>query len=128
MIFNSIRGVYIVRGADAQSAFDVAPDWESYNLTPLNWEKPEDRKLVEEVWKWEDVWNGKECADGVSSIPFDSRFDVLNQIERAENFQINFYNVRCNVNLRRLRHFALLLMSLPLPALFRRSVHTCAVR
>lgn len=51
--FVSIRGVYLVRGADWKPAFDVAPDHESYNFSPLNWEKPEDRKLVEDVWKWE---------------------------------------------------------------------------
>jgi elongation factor 1-gamma len=50
---------------DGHQAFDVAPDYESYEFKQLDWNKPEDRKLVEEAWKWEGTFNGKPFADGV---------------------------------------------------------------
>jgi len=50
--------------ADGMAAFDVAPDYESYEFTQLDWKKPEDRKLTEDVWKWEGEFDGKPFADG----------------------------------------------------------------
>lgn len=47
------RGVYMVRGQDAKPAFEVAPDWESYDFTKLDPTKEEDRKEVEDMWAWD---------------------------------------------------------------------------
>ncbi|KAK5090687.1 elongation factor EF-1 gamma subunit [Lithohypha guttulata] len=63
-----IRGAFMVRGPEALPAFDVAPDWESYEFTKLDAGKPEDKKFLEDMWAWDqpiDV-NGKtyEWADG----------------------------------------------------------------
>uniref|UniRef100_A0A0D6R5U5 Uncharacterized protein n=1 Tax=Araucaria cunninghamii TaxID=56994 RepID=A0A0D6R5U5_ARACU len=63
-----IRGAFLVRGSEALPAFDVAPDWESYEFTKLDPSKPEDKEFLEDQWSWDkpiDV-NGKEYkwADG----------------------------------------------------------------
>jgi len=63
-----IRGAFMVRGQEALPAFDVAPDWESYEFTKLDPSKAEDKEFVEDQWAWDkpiDV-NGKkyEWADG----------------------------------------------------------------
>ncbi|KAL2007279.1 hypothetical protein VTN00DRAFT_8717 [Thermoascus crustaceus] len=57
-----IRGAFMVRGQDHLAAFDVAPDWESYNFVKLDPSKEEDRKFIEDVWAWDVpvVENGKE--------------------------------------------------------------------
>ncbi|PLB33576.1 putative translation elongation factor eEF-1 subunit gamma [Aspergillus candidus] len=49
----AIRGVFLVRGQEALPAFDVAPDWESYDFVKLDHTKDEDRKLVEDMWAWD---------------------------------------------------------------------------
>lgn len=63
-----IKGAFVIRGQDALAAFDVAPDYESYQFTKLDASKPEDREFVDEQWTWEKplVVNGKEYqwADG----------------------------------------------------------------
>lgn len=48
-----IQGAFVIRGQDAQPAFDVAPDYESYEFTKLDATKPEDREFVNEQWTWE---------------------------------------------------------------------------
>lgn len=63
-----IQGAFLVRGDEALPAFDVAPDWESYEFTKLDPSKPEDRAFVDDQWSWDkpiDV-KGKtyEWADG----------------------------------------------------------------
>jgi len=45
-----IRGAFLVRGQDALKAFDVAPDWESYDFVKLDPSKPEDKKFLEDEW------------------------------------------------------------------------------
>ncbi|KAE8144789.1 hypothetical protein BDV25DRAFT_134356 [Aspergillus avenaceus] len=57
-----IRGVFLVRGQEFKPAFDVAPDWESYNFEKLDPSKEEDRKYVDDMWAWDVpvVANGKE--------------------------------------------------------------------
>lgn len=59
-----IRGVFLVRGQEAPPAFDVAPDWESYNFVKLDPSKEEDRKYVEDMWAWDVpvVVDGKELS------------------------------------------------------------------
>jgi elongation factor 1-gamma len=63
-----IRGAFLVRGPEAQPAFDVAPDWESYDFTKLDPSKPEDKEFLEDEWAADKsiTVNGKEYenADG----------------------------------------------------------------
>ncbi|GAB1197367.1 hypothetical protein BDV32DRAFT_131906 [Aspergillus pseudonomiae] len=63
-----IRGVFLVRGQEFKPAFDVAPDWESYDFVKLDPSKEEDRKYVDDMWAWDVpvVVDGKEYpwADG----------------------------------------------------------------
>ncbi|KAI1617499.1 elongation factor EF-1 gamma subunit [Exophiala viscosa] len=63
-----IQGAFLVRGDEALPAFDVAPDWESYEFTKLDPSKPEDKAFVEDQWSWDKPIevNGKkyDWADG----------------------------------------------------------------
>ncbi|KAK9321174.1 EF1Bgamma1 [Lipomyces orientalis] len=65
---NGIVGAFLVRGQDYAPAFDVAPDWESYEFIKLDASKPEDKEFVEDMWAWDKpvVADGvsKEIADG----------------------------------------------------------------
>ncbi|KAJ9409846.1 hypothetical protein DTO045G8_2322 [Paecilomyces variotii] len=65
---NIIRGVFLVRGQEFKPAFDVAPDWESYEFTKLDHTDEEDRKYIADMWAWDVpvVVDGKEYqwADG----------------------------------------------------------------
>jgi elongation factor 1-gamma len=58
----------MVRGDEALPAFDVAPDWESYEFTKLDPSKAEDKSFVEDQWAWDKsiTVGGKEYpwADG----------------------------------------------------------------
>ena len=57
-----------MRGQEAQPAFDVAPDYESYEFTKLDPEKKEDREFVDDMWSWDKPITVKdkeyEWADG----------------------------------------------------------------
>lgn len=63
-----IQGAFIIRGQEALPAFDVAPDFESYEFTKLDPTKAEDKQFVDEQWTWEKpiTVNGKDYpwADG----------------------------------------------------------------
>lgn len=63
-----IEGAFVIRGDDYKPAFDVAPDYESYEFTKLDPKNPEDRAYVDAQWSWDKplVENGKEYphADG----------------------------------------------------------------
>ncbi|CAK3980104.1 eEF1-gamma domain-containing [Lecanosticta acicola] len=63
-----VQGAFIVRGQEALPAFDVAPDYESYEFTKLDPSKPEDREFVNDQWAWDKpiTVDGKayEWADG----------------------------------------------------------------
>ncbi|EAW08688.1 elongation factor 1 gamma domain-containing protein [Aspergillus clavatus NRRL 1] len=48
-----IRGVFLVRGQEFEPAFNVAPDWESYDFRKLDPSNPEDKKLVDDMWAWD---------------------------------------------------------------------------
>lgn len=65
---NGIEGAFLVRGQEYLPAFDVAPDWESYEFTKLDASKPEDKAYVEDLWAWDKpiIVDGKsrEIADG----------------------------------------------------------------
>jgi elongation factor 1-gamma len=63
-----VTGAFIVRGQEAIPAFDVAPDFESYEFTKLDPTKEEDKEFVNDQWAWDKpiTVNGKsyEWADG----------------------------------------------------------------
>ena len=63
-----IQGAFLVRGNEALPAFDVAPDFESYELTKLDPAKEEDKEFIGDQWSWDKsiTVNGKEYphADG----------------------------------------------------------------
>ena len=63
-----IKGAFLVRGHEAEPAFDVAPDYDSYEFTKLDPKNPDDKKFVESMWAWDEpvVINDKkyEWADG----------------------------------------------------------------
>ncbi|KAK5164475.1 elongation factor EF-1 gamma subunit [Saxophila tyrrhenica] len=63
-----IKGAFLVRGQEALPAFDVAPDYESYEFKKLDPSKKEDKEFVEDMWSWDKPIevNGKklEWADG----------------------------------------------------------------
>ena len=48
-----VKGAFLVRGQEAQPAFDVAPDVDSYEFTKLDPSKKEDREFVEDMWSWD---------------------------------------------------------------------------
>jgi hypothetical protein len=48
-----IQGAFFIRGQEADPAFDVAPDYESYTLTKLDPKSAEDRAFVESMWSWD---------------------------------------------------------------------------
>lgn len=48
-----IRGAFLVRGNEALPAFDVAPDFESYEFTKLDPDKAEDKTFLEDQWSWD---------------------------------------------------------------------------
>ena len=43
----------MVRGNEALPAFDVAPDWESYEFTKLDPHKNADKEFLEDMWAWD---------------------------------------------------------------------------
>lgn len=63
-----IQGAFVIRGQEALPAFDVAPDYESYEFTKLDPKKTEDKEFVNDQWAWDKpiTVNGKEYefADG----------------------------------------------------------------
>jgi elongation factor 1-gamma len=63
-----IQGAFVIRGQDALPAFDVAPDYESYEFTKLDPTKAEDKEFVNDAWAWDKpiTVKGKtyEWADG----------------------------------------------------------------
>lgn len=63
-----VTGAFVIRGQEALPAFDVAPDFESYEFTKLDPTKAEDKEFVNDQWTWEKpiVVAGKEYpwADG----------------------------------------------------------------
>lgn len=59
-----VSGAFLVRGQEALPAFDVAPDWESYEFTKLDPAKAEDKEFIEDQWSWDKDYQGKKWADG----------------------------------------------------------------
>ncbi|KAF2194594.1 hypothetical protein K469DRAFT_734413 [Zopfia rhizophila CBS 207.26] len=66
-----VQGAFVIRGQEALPAFDVAPDYESYEFTKLDPTKAEDKEFVNDQWAWDKpiTVNGKtyEWADGKGS-------------------------------------------------------------
>lgn len=50
---NGIIGAIMVRGQDFAPAFDVAPDWESYEYTKLSPSNTEDKEFINDMWAWD---------------------------------------------------------------------------
>ena len=65
---NFIQGAFVIRGQQHEPAFDVAPDWESYDFTKLDPKKAEDKEFFENMMSWDKpaTSNGKtlEWSDG----------------------------------------------------------------
>lgn len=65
---NGITGVFLVRGQDYKPAFDVAPDWESYDFTKLDADNADSKDWINNLLAWDQplVINGekREIADG----------------------------------------------------------------
>ncbi|EWC45095.1 hypothetical protein DRE_06234 [Drechslerella stenobrocha 248] len=63
-----IQGAFFIRGQEWEPAFDVAPDFESYNFTKLDHTSEEDKEFIANMWTWDKpiTVNGKEYphADG----------------------------------------------------------------
>ncbi|KAF2466282.1 uncharacterized protein BDR25DRAFT_293669 [Lindgomyces ingoldianus] len=66
-----VQGAFLIRGQDALPAFEVAPDYESYEFTKLDPTKAEDKEFVNDQWAWDKsiTVKGKEYpwADGKGS-------------------------------------------------------------
>ncbi|CAI4044741.1 hypothetical protein SKDZ_11G1290 [Saccharomyces kudriavzevii ZP591] len=65
---NGIVGAVMIRGQDFAPAFNVAPDWESYEYVKLDATKEEDKEFLNNMWAWDKpvVVDGesKEIVDG----------------------------------------------------------------
>ena len=48
-----VKGAFLVRGQDGLQAFDVAPDWESYDFKKLDPKDEKDKEFVESMWAWD---------------------------------------------------------------------------
>lgn len=63
-----IQGAFYVRGQEALPAFEVAPDYESYDFTKLDPSNEDDKEFVNSMWAMDKPIevNGKtyEWADG----------------------------------------------------------------
>lgn len=63
-----IEGAFLVRGQEAIPAFDVAPDYESYEFKKLDPKSKQDREFVDDMWAWDKPVEVKgkkyEWADG----------------------------------------------------------------
>ena len=61
-----IKGAFVIRGQEAQPAFDVAPDYDSYEFTKLDPKK--DQEFIDDMWSWDKPIEVKgkkyEWADG----------------------------------------------------------------
>lgn len=59
-----ISGAFVVRGKDAIPVLSVAPDWESYKITPLDITTEEGKKFFNGAMSWDLEIEGKPFADG----------------------------------------------------------------
>src|SRR5436309_1532747 len=48
-----VRGAFLVRGNSWEPAFDVAPDYESYEFTKLDPSSDEDKEFIASMWAWD---------------------------------------------------------------------------
>ena len=65
-----IQGAFVIRGQEYLPAFDVAPDYESYDFKKLDPKDPEDRAFVESQWSWDKpvVISGKEYPHACGKV------------------------------------------------------------
>ncbi|EIN05160.1 EF1G-domain-containing protein [Punctularia strigosozonata HHB-11173 SS5] len=59
-----LTGVLVCRGKDIKSAVEVAPDWESYDYTPINLSDVKQKAFFEGALAWDLEIDGKAWADG----------------------------------------------------------------
>jgi elongation factor 1-gamma len=50
---NGITGAFLVRGQEFEPAFDVAPDWESYQFSKLDPNNPQDKAFFDNMLSWD---------------------------------------------------------------------------
>jgi elongation factor 1-gamma len=48
-----VKGAFVIRGDNAEHAFDVAPDYESYEFKKLDPKNEADREFVDSMWAWD---------------------------------------------------------------------------
>lgn len=48
-----VRGAFLIRGDNADHAFDVAPDYESYAVKKLDPTSEKDKEFVDDMWAWD---------------------------------------------------------------------------
>lgn len=48
-----ISGVFVIKGQNSVPAFDVAPDFESYEFKKLDPTKDSDKEFIENAWSWD---------------------------------------------------------------------------
>ena len=65
-----IQGAFFIKGQEALPAFDVAPDYESYEFTKLDPTNADDKAFVESMWTWDKpvVHNGKEYKHSAGKV------------------------------------------------------------
>lgn len=61
---NMITGIIIVRGQDAKTAVECAPDWESYEFTKLDIADAAQKEFFEAALAWDLEVDGKKWVDG----------------------------------------------------------------
>lgn len=76
-----IEGALIARGQDIIPVVNVAPDFESYEYTRLDLNKPEDKAFFEAALAWDLEVGGKKWADGKNVRLLLSYFSALKIID-----------------------------------------------
>lgn len=102
---SAIKGAFLIRGQDAQPAFEVAPDWESYEFTKLDPKSEKDRKFFESMMAWDQPIEvkGKEVRSLTQSCLGVKDF-LLTLTSRSTNGQVGKSSFKCQAKLRGLRH------------------------
>ena len=61
---NSIAGYFVYRGSDIPDVVKDCPDYESWTFTKMDIKDPKQKELFAAYLAWDDVVEGKKCADG----------------------------------------------------------------
>ena len=60
----AITGAWLVRGDESMPAFEVAPDWESYDFKKLDPKSEADVEFIRDAWTWDKPMLDKPVVDG----------------------------------------------------------------